>query len=340
MRSLARRRRLAILCLSPLAILLALGCSGDERAIPTDVSAGAAAPPPPPPPPMADQAQSSKVAGFALERRARQEAASAPQRGEPTGGGAAASPAATSQSETITPSMLIRTGSASVEVQDLDRAMQQVTQLATRVGGFVANTSVQAGRDQVRAATLELRIPAARWDEAVKGLEPLGRVEAVNVAAEDVGEEYTDLTARVANARRLEERLLQLLATRTGKLEDVLAVERELARVREEVERMEGRMRWLRARAATSTLSVNLHEPYPVLGSVGSNPIVDAFRRAWVNFVGFVAGFIGALGFLVPLGALLAGAWWLWRRFAPRRRPRAPRATPGVGPLTPVEPEP
>jgi hypothetical protein len=199
---------------------------------------------------------------------------------------------------------------------------------------------VQAGRDQVRTATLELRIPAARWDEALKGLEPLGRVEAVNVAAEDVGEEYTDLTARVANARRLEERLLQLLATRTGKLEDVLAVERELARVREEVERMEGRMRYLRARAATSTLSVTIHEPFPVLGSVGSNPIVDAFRRAWVNFVGFVAGFIGALGFLVPLGVLLAGAWWLWRRFAPRRRPRAPRPTRGVGPLTPVEPEP
>ena len=335
MRSLVSRRRLAILCLPPLAILLALGCGGDERAIPTDVSAGRAAPPPPPP--MADEAQSSKVAGFALEQRARQEAAAAPQREGATGGGAATSPAATSQSATITPSMLIRTGSASVEVRDLDRAMQQVTQLATSVGGFVANTSVQAGRDQVRTATLELRIPAARWDEAVKGLEPLGRVEAVNVAAEDVGEEYTDLTARVANARRLEERQQQLLATRTGKLEDVLAVERELARVREEVERMEGRMRWLRARAATSTLSVNLHEPFPVLGSVGSNPIIDAFRRAWVNFVGFVAGFIGALGFLVPLGALLAGAWWLWRRYAPRRRPRASR---GVGPLTPVEPEP
>jgi hypothetical protein len=71
------------------------------------------------------------------------------------------------------------------------------------------------------------------------------------------------------NARRLETRLIDLLATRTGKLKDVLDVERELARAREEIERYEGRLRYLRAHATLSTLTISLHEPLPVVGRAG-----------------------------------------------------------------------
>ncbi|HEX8430004.1 MAG TPA: DUF4349 domain-containing protein, partial [Longimicrobium sp.] len=136
---------------------------------------------------------------------------------------------------------------------------------------------------------------------------------------------------------------LALLATRTGKLEDVLAVERELARVRQEIETTEGRLRYLRTRAAVSTLVVTLHEPRPVVGSYPSeNPIGEAFRDAWRNFVGFVAWFIAALGFLIPLGALVVAFWWLARRIRrampPRARPTPP--TPPVSPAPPVPPAP
>ena len=215
----------------------------------------------------------------------------------------------------IAPSMLIRTGAASIEVEKLDPAIIKVRQLATQLGGYVANSSIAGGRDQIRSATLELKIPAARYDQAVSGLGGIGRVESVNTNVEDVGEEYVDLSARVTNAKRLEERLVGLLATRTGKLEDVLAVERELARVREEIERFEGRLRFLRTRAAVSTLSVTVHEPAPLLGqNPGENPILAAVRQAWRNFVGFVAWGIASLGVLVPAGALVVLGWYLYRR--------------------------
>ncbi|HWE41226.1 MAG TPA: DUF4349 domain-containing protein, partial [Gemmatimonadaceae bacterium] len=142
-------------------------------------------------------------------------------------------------------------------------------------------------------------------------------VETVNVTAEDVGEEFVDVTARMGNARRLEARLVELLATRTGKLEDVLQVERELARVREEIERYEGRIRYLRAQTAMSTMTVNVHEPLPVLGThPGDNPIAQAFRDAWRIFVAVIAFLISSLGILIPLGILALLAW----RFFPRRR--------------------
>ena len=215
----------------------------------------------------------------------------------------------------VAPSMLIRTGSASIEVDKLDPAIMKVRQLATQLGGYIANSSIAGGRDQVRSATLEMKIPAARYDQAVGGLGGIGKVESVNTNVDDVGEEYVDISARVTNAKRLEERLVNLLATRTARLSDVLAVERELARVREEIERYEGRMRFLRTRAAVSTLSITVHEPFPLLGRTpGDNPIVGAFKQAWRNFVGFVAWVIASLGVLIPLAAVLVAGWYLYRR--------------------------
>jgi hypothetical protein len=215
--------------------------------------------------------------------------------------------------------LVIRTGQASIEVDSLEGAMAEVRRVVQRVGGFVADAAIQSGRNQVRSATLELKVPAGRFDDLTEALAPLGRLQFVNVGAEDVSEEFVDLTARVANGRRLEERLVELLRTRTGKLQDVLSVERELARVREEIERMEGRLRFLKTSAQLSTLSVNLYEPAPLVAShPGRSVIGEAFKTAWRNFVGVVAAVIASLGFVVPVVILGWGAVILGKRY--RRR--------------------
>jgi hypothetical protein len=255
---------------------------------------------------------------------ARRQAAGASQPSPPP-------PAALAAEQSTMPSMVIRTGHAVLEVDSLAEAMARVHAAAQRLGGWVANSAMEGGRNDAHSATLEVKVPAARFDELVRGLEPIGHVESVNVNAEDVGEEFVDVQARVANARRLEERLVVLLATRTGRLDDVLAVERELARVREEIERYDGRLRFLRTRVAVSTLTVTVHEPPPIVGRVqGSSPIAEAVRQGWRNFVWLVAVAIAASGVLIPL-ALVAGAGYLlWRRWD-RRRPAAPAS---VGTMT------
>src|SRR5712691_9317048 len=205
--------------------------------------------------------------------------------------------------------MVIRTGQASIEVDSLDRAVAQVRLLAGRIGGYVANTATQTGRGQLRSASLEVKIPADRFDDGLGGLAGLGKLESVNVNAEDVGEEFTDVSARMGNARRLEARLIDLLSTRTGKLKDVLDVERELARVREEIDRYEGRLRFLRAHAVLSTLTIYVHEPLPVVGHAGSSVIGEAFKQAWRNFVALLAACIRGLGLVIPIGVLVTVAW-------------------------------
>ena len=213
--------------------------------------------------------------------------------------------------------MLIRTGNASIEVRSLTPAIDQVRALAGQMGGFVANTSIQAGGERLRSASIELRIPNDRFDAAVSGLNGLGKLETVQISTEDVGEQYTDIEARVTNAHRLEDRLIDVLAHRPGKLQDILAVERELARVREEIERYEGRLRYLKSRAATSRMTLSIHEPVPVIEQTGQSPLVDAVREAWGRFLGLVTLAIGWSGVVIPVGLIGAGAWWTMRR---RRR--------------------
>lgn len=214
------------------------------------------------------------------------------------------------------PAMMIRTGQAFVEVEKLDPAILKIRQLVAQVGGYVANSSMSGGRDQIRQASFEVKIPSAKYDEAVSSLSAVGKVETVNSSAQDVGEEFVDVTARVTNARRLEERLINLLANRTGKLDEVLRVERELARVREEIERYEGRLRYLTSRASMSTLVINAHEPAPLIGNQpGENPIGAAVRRAWDNFVALLAALIASLGILLPIAGLAGAGLIGYRRW-------------------------
>lgn len=215
--------------------------------------------------------------------------------------------------------MLIRTGRAVMQVDSLEEGITRVRALARRVGGIVGNTAISAGTNESRRAEMELRIPSLNFDDAVAGLAPIGKVESVNVTAEDVGEEYTDVSARVANARRLEARLLDLLATRSGRLEEVLNLEREVARVREEIERYDGRLRYLRTRASISMLTLTLHEGQSAVGhSPGERPIRDAFITAWRSFIDLLAGLISSLGVLIPLTILGYLGWrafrWIRRR--------------------------
>jgi len=206
--------------------------------------------------------------------------------------------------------MIVRTGNASVEVSTIDSAVPRIRFLATQVGGFVANSAIETGRDQARSATLEVKAPAQTFDRLLTGLTPLGKVESVNISAADVGEEFVDVEARIANDHRLETRLIELLATRTGKLKDVLDVEQELARVREEIERYEGRLRYLRAHTEMSTLSITVHEPVPIIEHVGTNPIVVAARQAWRNFIALLAFVIASMGVVLPIAVVAGGIWW------------------------------
>ncbi|MEO6068408.1 MAG: DUF4349 domain-containing protein, partial [Gemmatimonadales bacterium] len=114
------------------------------------------------------------------------------------------------------PTMLIRTGSAEVRVDSLEPAIAALEALARRSGGYIGNTSFMGGEERRRAATLQLRVPSGRFGDVQAGLAAIGEVRSLNVQVQDVGEEYTDASARVRSKRQVEARLIDLLRTRVG----------------------------------------------------------------------------------------------------------------------------
>ena len=209
--------------------------------------------------------------------------------------------------------MLIRHGVASLEVTKLDDALTRTRDKAAQFGGFVANTAIKNGKEERPSATLEVRVPSAQFDALLGALGSLGKVESVTASVQDVGEEYVDMGARSTNAKRMEARLVEMLATRTGKLEEVLTVEQELRRVREEIERYEARLRYLERHASVSSLEITIHEPLALIDRPRPGPIVVAIGVAWERTLGMIAWCIASLGVIVPLAVLLGLGVWTYR---------------------------
>lgn len=103
-------------------------------------------------------------------------------------------------------------------------------------------------------------MPVEHYKEFLEAARKLGEVRSERSDSQDVSEEYYDLEARIRNKKQQEERLLELLADATGKLEEVLSVERELARVRGEIEQMEGRIRVLNNLTSLTTVNLSIDE--------------------------------------------------------------------------------
>jgi hypothetical protein len=222
--------------------------------------------------------------------------------------------------------MIIRTGQVSVEVDSLEKAIAQVTDLAIKAGGYVANSSISSGANSARTATIEVKLPSDRYSGTLDGMKQIGLVRSAATTTQDVGEEFVDVSARMSNARRLEERLISVLANKTGKLQDILEVERELARVREEIERYEGRIRYLKAQVSMSTLVVTVFEPGPIVGAPGENVLVAALETAWRNCVAVIAGAIAMAGGVLPILVLAALGFLILRPWLRRVRPQPPVA--------------
>lgn len=211
--------------------------------------------------------------------------------------------------------MLIQQGRATIEVDALEESMGRVRTLADELEGTVGNIQILAGEARWRQAIMEIRLPARRFDELIERLRSLGKIETLDLTTQDVTEEYTDLESRLANTKRLEDRLLRLLENRTAKLEEVLQVERELARIRSEIERYEGRIRFLRSRIDTSRITVTLKEPIPITPrpSPNQNIIAKAFEDAWRNFVTTIARMVAWLGIALPVVLVITIAAVTWR---------------------------
>lgn len=217
--------------------------------------------------------------------------------------------------------------SAEVElaVEDFTGVPDQVVAVVKKFGAYVADSQLAGSSGENRRGTWKIRVPVARFDEFVNAAKGLGEVIKVGTSSRDVSEEYYDVDARIRNKTKEEERLLKLLEERPGKLEDVIAIERELSRVREELERMQGRMRVLADLTSLTTVDLSILEirdyrppQAPTLATRIRRTFSDSLDSLQSASEAVLLAAV-ASGPWLPLAAIvISPAYWFVRR---RRRP-------------------
>lgn len=215
---------------------------------------------------------------------------------------------------------LIRTAELSLKVDSVRQALAAAGSLAVAGGGLVADTRITQNAGGKETAIVSLRIPSERFDETLAQIRPLGTVRREVVHAEDVTKAYTDLDTRLTVKEATAARLRQVLASQTGKLADVLEVERELSRVTEEIELLKGERRYYDERIAYSTVTLTLVEPGALPPTGAGAPIAEAFSNAIDVLSTSVAWLIYLLVSLVPWLVVISLGWWVLRRVQARLR--------------------
>lgn len=276
------------------------------------------------------------AAARSSERPSVQEAKALPMRRaeQAVGGAAPAAPAAAavptvaSGLEAMAASRkLIRAGHLTIEVASYAEAQQRAVRLTEGLRGYLADSQSTRFEQGKLRGSLTLRVPAESFAVLLEGLRSLGTVQAENVSAQDVTKAYTDLETRLRVKRQTQERLQQILTTRTAKLSDVLEAERELARVTEEIETLEGERRFYDQQVALSTITAELAEPLPLVRAGFLDPIRSALAQSLELLGGSVAALLSLLVLALPWALLLAALYALVRRFRRRGAPRTSGAS-------------
>lgn len=232
---------------------------------------------------------------------------------------------------------VIRTGTATVVVDDVAEAAEEVAALASEYDGWVESLSI--GED-ARVMTdqgvvteyipvpenggwVSIRIPAERLETVMEELAGIGEVTATRIGTEDVTTVARDLRARIDAVRGSVERLTTLLG-QAGTVTELVEVETQLSARQAELESLESQLEYYESRLAMSSLSVTLTEEAP---AVKPDPagFGDGLEAGWNGLLATLNGIVIALGFLLPWLAVIGLIWlivWGVVRLVRRRRHR------------------
>jgi hypothetical protein len=225
---------------------------------------------------------------------------------------------------------LIQTAELHLEVSSYEEARRTLDRELARVGGFVADARIEHHDGEVSRAELTLRIPSKELASFLSDAAGYGKVMHEALHSEDVTDSYADIDARLNNARRLEARLLELMASKTDGVQQLLEVEREIARVREQIELFESQLKRYDEQVALSTVKMQIatHRVYaaapaPTLGERIGNTLGQSWGSMTALGRGILLFLVALVPWLVPMLLVVWGLRTLVRRMKAISRQRS-----------------
>jgi hypothetical protein len=155
---------------------------------------------------------------------------------------------------------LIRNATVQLEIVSFDDAVQRITAFANEERGYVATTNSDKQANGKLRGQVVVKVLPENLDRFLQKVRGLGELKNQTLGTEDVTKAYFDTDARLKNAHVMEQRLIDMLNTKTGKVSDLLQVEKELGRVREEIEKMQGELKYWDSQVQFATVTISLAE--------------------------------------------------------------------------------
>lgn len=241
--------------------------------------------------------------------------------GQPPGGGDQSEPPGGPAKPAKVRRQIIYTADMRLIVEEFSGVPEKVAALVRQHDGIVANSQLSGYSGSPRYGTWKIRIPVGGYGDFLTAARSLGEVQNVTTDSQDVSEEYYDVEARIRNKRKEETRLLKHLEDNTGKLEEILAVEREISRVREELERMEGRMRVLKDLTALTTITLRIDEikgyipsESPTLAARVERALSGSLSAMRISSEAALVAVVALAPWLIMMAIPASASTWLVRR--------------------------
>lgn len=196
---------------------------------------------------------------------------------------------------------VIKNLSASIEVQDIEKAINDIINMITPLNGYIHNQS-QWTSEKNSWAKVNIKVPSIHFTKVSTELKNIGEVTNTNISSTDVTEEFIDLVARRKTFETQEARLLSFI-DKAENVDELLSIERELERIRFEIERIIGRTNYLENAIDYSNININLSSKLqPTTARINGSweRIVFAFRDGLGVFGRVVIGFITMIVWAFP----------------------------------------
>jgi len=207
---------------------------------------------------------------------------------------------------------IIKTGNLRFETQELEKTHQKILAAVQKVNGYVQRDNTGKNYDS-QYHNLTVRVPSENFDTVITAIsDGVSYFEEKTISQRDVTEEFVDLNARLKAKRTLEERYLELLA-KAKNVKEMLEIERELSKIREEIEAKEGRLHYLQSQVSESTISIYFYKTTADRGVTVSygRKMINAFKNGWSSISEFFLGLLHVWPFiiLVVLGVYIFRRW-------------------------------
>jgi hypothetical protein len=218
---------------------------------------------------------------------------------------------------------MIRTANYRFEVTDVKKTTAFIEETIQKYPAHIAKAELLSSSTRT-LNEITIRVQSDYFDAILRDIDSHAtQPDHRNVQALDVGKEFVDLEARLKTKLEVKERYTTILRTKAATVEDILAAERQIGNIQEEIEAAMKRLAYLRDQVTYSTIHLEFyqyHVPAPVAIENGFiRELTEAFIAGWKGVVAFIV----AITYLWPVLLLGAGAFV----FYIRRRRRMSGAT-------------